>query len=126
MIWLPSFEQVCLLHQKVAEATGGSAAMRDSGLIESALFRAQGSFGGVEAYATLESKAAAVCCGLVQNHGFIDGNKRIGVTCMLLMLKHNGRRLCYTQQELIDLGLAIAQSRCSVESVTAWIVQHHA
>ncbi len=82
MIWLPSFEQVCLLHQKIVDATGGSAAIRDSGLIESALFRAQSAFGGVGAYPSLEAKAAAVGCGLVQNHGFVDGNKRIGVTCM--------------------------------------------
>lgn len=126
MIWLPSFEQVCLLHQKIVDATGGSAAIRDSGLIESALFRAQSAFGGVEAYPSLEAKAAAVGCGLVQNHGFVDGNKRIGVTCMLLILRHNGVALRYTQQELIDLGLDMAQSRCDAAAVTAWILRHRA
>lgn len=121
MIWLPSFEQVCLLHQKVIAATGGSGGIRDQGLIESALFRAQSSFGGVEVYASLESKAAAVCCGLIQNHGFVDGNKRIGITCMLLILLHNGKKVSYSQQELIDLGLAVAQSQMDVEDVEAWI-----
>lgn len=124
MIWLPNLEETCLLHQKIVKATGGSADLRDRGLVESALFRAQGAFGGVEAYPTLEAKAAALCCGLVQNHGFVDGNKRIGVTSMLLVLRRNGVTLHYTQQELTRLGLEAAKSRWDVPEVLAWIVQH--
>lgn len=126
MTWLPNFQEVCLLHEKIVKATGGSAALRDRSLVESALFRAQGAFGGVEAYPTLEAKAAALCCGLVQNHGFVDGNKRIGVTSMLLVLRRNGVILHYTQQELIELGLEVAKSRWDVPEVPAWIVRHAA
>lgn len=124
MIWLPTFEQVCLLHEKAIAATGGSPALRDPGLIESALFRARSAYGGVEAYPSLEAKAAAAGCGLIQNHGFIDGNKRTGVLCMLLILHHNGVQLRYTQRELIDLGLQIAQSQMDAEATALWIGQH--
>lgn len=72
----------------------------------------------------MEEKAAAVGCGLIQNHGFIDGNKRTGVLCMLLILHHNGVQLRYTQRELIDLGLQIAQSQMDAEATALWIGQH--
>ena len=93
-------------------------------MIQSALFRAESSYGGVEVYSSLDSKAAAVCCGLIQNHGFVDGNKRIGVACMLLILRHNGRRLEFSQQELVDLGLSVAQSIYNVDAVIEWIAKH--
>lgn len=98
--------------------------MRDPNLIESALFRAQSAYGGVEVYPSLEAKAAAICCGLIQNHGFIDGNKRVGVACMLLILGHNGERLVYSQEELAELGLSVARSQYGVSEVAAWIAKH--
>jgi len=124
MIWLPTIEHVLLLHQKMIERSGGSAGVRDLGLIESALARGQASFGEVEFYPAIEQKAAAIGCGLAQNHGFIDGNKRIGMATMLLILRRNGVKLAYTQEELITLGLAVAQGMASVEETTAWIQAH--
>ncbi len=86
MIWLPTFEQVLLLHQKLVDASIGACGARDPGLIESALARAQAAFAGVEAHEGVIRKAAAVGCELTQNHGFVDGNKRIGMAVMLLIL----------------------------------------
>ena len=124
MIWLPTLSQLILLHEKVIARSGGAAGMRDAGLIESALMRASASFGDYEAYTTVAEKAAAVCCGLIGNHGFVDGNKRIGVMAMLLILKKNGIALGYTQPELVRLGLDAAQGSVSVAEVAAWIESH--
>ncbi len=124
MIWLPSIEQVLLLHDKMVAASGGSPGVRDAGLIESALARAQAAYGGVEAHPGIIGKAAAVGCGLTQNHGFVDGNKRSGMATMLLILRRNGVRLAYTQEELIELGLMVAQGNANTQQVTEWIVQH--
>ncbi len=124
MMWLPTAAHVLLLHQKLLEASGGSAGVRDMGLIESALARAEASFGGVEAHPGVIRKAAAVGCGLAQNHGFVDGNKRIGMATMLLILRRNGVAISYTQDELIELGLSVAQDTADVEQVSAWIEQH--
>lgn len=124
MIWLPTIENVLLLHHKLIEATGGADGVRDLGLIESALSRALAAFGGVEAYSGLAEKAAAVGCGLTQNHGFVDGNKRIGMAAMLLILRRNGVQLSYSQDELVGLGLEVAQGCADVEQVAAWIRQH--
>lgn len=126
MIWLPTTENVLLLHEKLVEASGGSAGVRDLGLIESAINRANSAFGGVEAHRGIIAKAAAVGCGLTQNHGFIDGNKRIGVAVMLLILRRNGVTMAYTQAELVTLGLNMAQGIADVEDVQKWIETHKA
>lgn len=124
MIWLPTLSQLVRLHEKTVARSGGSTGIRDIGLIESALMRANASFGDYEAYPTITEKAAAVCCGLIGNHGFVDGNKRIGVMAMLLILKKNGIVLNYTQPELIRLGLDAAQGIVAVAEVTDWIESH--
>lgn len=124
MIWLPTIENILLLHQKMIACSGGSAGVRDIGLIASALARGQTAFGGVELYSAIEQKAAAIGCGLTKNHGFVDGNKRIGMAAMLLILRRNGVQLAYTQKELIELGLAVAQGMADVEEITAWIQNH--
>jgi len=126
MIWLPTLENVLLLHEKLVKASGGSAGVRDLGLIESAINRATMAFGGVEAHEGIIAKAAAVGCGLTQNHGFVDGNKRIGMAVMLLILRRNGVPLAYTQAELVALGLAVAQGVADVDTVQKWIEAHRA
>lgn len=123
-LWLPTVEDVLLLHRKLIGRTGGAEGVRDLGLIESALARAEASFDGVEAHPTLEDKASAIGCGLMQNHGFVDGNKRVGVTVMLLLLRRNGVTLHYTQEELVQLGLSIARGELDVPQTAAWILRH--
>ena len=75
--------------------------MRDRGLIESAMNRASATFDGQDLCSTVENKIAATTYGLVNNHGFIDGNKRIGVATMLLFVRLNGSQLQYSQDELV-------------------------
>lgn len=124
MIWLPTMEHVLLLHQKMTACSGGSSGVREAGLIESALARAQAGFGGVEIYSDAAGKAAAIACGLTKNHGLVDGNKRIGMAVLLLILRRNGIRLVYTQEELVALGLGVAQGTMDVAHVRAWIDKH--
>ena len=124
MSWPPTIDHILLLHQKMITCSGGSAGVRDRGLIESVLARGQASFGEVELYPAIEQKAAAIGCGLTQNHGFVDGNKRIGMAAMLLILRRNGMKLAYAQEELIELGLAVAQGTANVKETTEWIQAH--
>ena len=81
---LLTVEEIMLLHSNLIEQTGGSYGVRDTGLIESAIHRAAATFGGKELLKTPEAKIAATVFGLVNNHGFIDGNKRVGIAVMLL------------------------------------------
>lgn len=123
-MWLPTIEQVLIIHDRLIALTGGASGIRDIRLIESAIARANAAYGGVEAHPGLLAKAAAVCCGLTQNHGFVDGNKRIGITTMLMILRQNGVNLAYSQEELIQLGLSIAQDTMNVPEVAEWLRTH--
>ncbi len=73
-----SLDEVLELHEKVLQRSGGSSGVRDEGALESALAQPQMSFGGQELYPTLAEKAAALSFSLINNHPFVDGNKRIG------------------------------------------------
>jgi len=115
---------VLLLHRQLVEAFGGSHGVRDDGLLDSALAMPYMTFCGQDLYPSLEAKAAQLCFGLVKNHPFIDGNKRIGAHCMLVLLEANGMFLQYEQEELQDCILSLAKSELSAEELVAWIKSH--
>ncbi len=117
-------EQVLLLHSQLIEATGGCDGIRDDGLLDSALESPFQSFGGEELYPGIQAKAARLCYGLVKNHAMVDGNKRIGVHTMLVFLALNGHELEYTQNELSDLILDVADSKKNFEDILQWILRH--
>jgi len=112
------------IHEKLTAATGGSPGLRDMGLLESAVLGCYQSFGDVELYPTIIEKAARMAYALCKNHAFVDGNKRIAVTAMLVLLRLNDVTLTYTQQELISLGLGIADGSLDYAAVLAWINAH--
>lgn len=121
---LLTVDEVIMLHGKLLEATGGFPGLRDRGLLESAVLSVNAGFEDVERYPTAEEKAARLAYALISNHPFVDGNKRVGVLSMLMMLKLNGVTLRYTQQELIDLGLAAASGKMGYEEIRGWILHH--
>ena len=116
--------QVLLLHQQLVEETGGEQGVRDEGLLESALYAPFQEYGDAVAYPSLQQKAARLCYGLVKNHPFVDGNKRIGAHAMLVFLAVNGIELCYEQQELIDVILAVASGETDRQGLLQWILDH--
>jgi death-on-curing protein len=74
-----STEQTLLIHSYLIEVSGGTEGLRDEAALESALRAPFQTFGGEDLYPGKLRKAAALCFGLIQNHPFVDGNKRIGV-----------------------------------------------
>ena len=72
-----SLQEVISLHSLLISQSGGSSGLRDRGALESAVAQPEASFGGQDLYPDLASKAAAFCHSLIQNHPFIDGNKRV-------------------------------------------------
>ena len=119
-----SKERILLLHQLMAQETGGDTGVRDEGLLESAIETIYSTFDGVELYPTKEEKAAKLGFSLVSNHAFVDGNKRIGMYIMLSFLELNGIKIEATNEEIANLGLAIASGEASNEDVLNWIHQH--
>lgn len=117
-------EKVLLLHQIMAEATGGSVGVRDDGLLESAIESCFATFDGVELYPTKEEKAARLGYSLISNHAFVDGNKRIGVYIMLSFLELNGIKIKATNNDIVELGLSVADGSMKYEDLLEWIKKH--
>jgi death-on-curing protein len=117
-------EDVLIFHRKLIEQTGGSDGIRDLGLIESAINRAFMTFEGKDLYQEIEDKISAITYSLVNNHGFVDGNKRIGVAVMILLLRLNDIKINYSQKELIDLGLGIADGSLKENEIKQWIKKY--
>lgn len=117
-------DEIILLHHKLILATGGMPGLRDRGLLESAVFSMYAGFGDAEQYPSIEEKAARLAFSLVSNHAFADGNKRIGMLAMLTTLSLNGVSLSYTQTELIQLGLSVADGKVEYDGILEWIKVH--
>lgn len=121
---LLTVDEITQLQNKLIERTGGSHGIRDINLLESAVYSAMSAFESQEAYPTAPEKAARLMYALTNNHAFVDGNKRIGVFTMLMTLQLNNVKLKYTQEELITLGLSVANGNYNYEKVLAWINEH--
>ena len=119
-----SKEKIILLHQIMAQATGGSIGVRDEGLLESALEAAFSGFGGVEFYPTKEEKGARLGYNLISNHAFVDGNKRIGMYVMLTFLEVNGIHMDCTNEDVVHAGLSVADGSMDYEGLLAWVREH--
>ena len=119
-----SKEKVLLLHQLIAEETGGSIGLRDEGLLESALEVAFSTFGGVELYPTKEEKGARLGYNLISNHAFVDGNKRIGMYVMLTFLEVNGIHMDCTNEDVATVGLAVAAGEMGYDRLLEWVREH--
>ena len=119
-----SKEKILLLHQIMAQATGGSVGVRDEGLLESALETAFSGFGGVDFYPSKEEKGARLGYSLISNHAFVDWNKRIGMYIMLTFLEVNGIRLDCTNEDVVHAGLSVADGSMDYEGLLAWVREH--
>ena len=117
-------EQVLKMHSQLIRETGGTDGIRDQGILESALNSPFQSFAGDDIYPSLQHKAARLCFGIVKNHPFLDGNKRIGAHAMLVFLAVNGIDLDYTQKELTDTILALAAGDIGSDDLFQWVTQH--
>lgn len=117
-------EEVLRLHEKLLEKTGGLPGVRDMGMLESAVLNCMQTFNETELYPTVLEKSARTAFSICKNHPFNDGNKRTAILTMLVILKLNSINLTYSQKELIDLGLGIADGSVNYENIIDWIKQH--
>jgi death-on-curing protein len=118
-----SVEQVLALHTLQVARFGGSARVRDRGALESAVARPQSTFGGDDLYPDLAAKAAALLHSLVQNHPFVDGNKRTGAHALVVFLLANDVEPEFSAEELTEMTLAVARGELGAEAVAIWIRQ---
>ncbi|HHV82753.1 type II toxin-antitoxin system death-on-curing family toxin [Tepidanaerobacter syntrophicus] len=116
--------QIINMHRLLIQETGGSEGIKDEDLLDSALNAPFQTFDGEDLYKTIQAKAAKLGFFLINNHPFIDGNKRIGILAMLTFLEINGIEIKCTDDELINLGLGIADGSINSKDLLGWIIDH--
>lgn len=124
MIWrFLTVEDVVALHHALINETGGSHGLRDAGLLDSAIARAENKV-NYDPHATAPSIAASLSWGLIKNHAFIDGNKRIGLASMVVLLNANGFVLTSSPEEETAMVLRAAASEITEDEWTAWVARN--
>ena len=112
-------DDVIELHATQLEIYGGSAGLRDRGLLESAVAQPQTSFGGEFAHDGLFAMAAAYLFHIVSNHAFVDGNKRAGMLSAMVFLDVNGINIDHPSEALYELTMGVAEGRIDKSAVAA-------
>jgi death-on-curing protein len=117
VVLYPTIQETLELHEQLIKRFGGSAGARDLGLLESALLRPQTGY-----YETLSLQAAALLQSLIQNHSFIDGNKRVAFATTAIFLRMNGYQLKVEPDNgesfLID---EVIQKRIPLKDIATWL-----
>jgi death-on-curing protein len=108
-------------HLSVIERYGGQAGLRDAGLLHSAIAMPQASFGGEPLHIDLFEMAAAYLYHIVQNHPFIDGNKRTGAASALIFLDINGIEIRADEDGLVDMALRVASGQAGKNDIAQFL-----
>ena len=119
-----SKRQILMLHSMLVEQSGGMNGLRDEGLLDSAVNLPLQTFGGQELYPTILEKAARLGYGLIHNHPFVDGNKRIGTHAMLVFLDINNVVVSYEDEDLIATILRVASGDMDDLGLLEWLKGH--
>ena len=114
-------EEILILHDQIVERYGGTRGIRDENLLDSALNAPFQGYGEYAFYPSVVQKAVRLCYGLVMNHPFHDGNKRIGAMALLVTLDLNRLTLKTNSAELSEIILRLASGAIDAESLLRWI-----
>jgi death on curing protein len=104
------------LHALQIARYGGADGLRDRGLLESALAQPKATFAGELLHEDLFSMAAAYLFHIVQNHPFVDGNKRTGLIAALVFLDLNGISIAQGSPDLHDLTMGVARGELTKDA----------
>ena len=115
-------DQVLLMHGWIFDQYGGSRGVKDEGLLDSALQAPFQTYDGQELYPTVVGKIVRLGYGLITNHPFLDGNKRIGALAQLTLLELNGYRIEATDQELTDIIMGVAAGQKTEDDLNEWVI----
>lgn len=119
-----TLDEVIAIHCDQIERYGGTVGIREVALLESAVAAPQAGFGEQYLHRDCFEMAAAYLYHLVQNHSFIDGNKRVGAAAALTFLELNGIETKILNQALVDIVLSIAQGKMEKAAITAFLKKH--
>jgi len=119
-----ALNEVLELHRRIIAQSGGASGVLNLSALESALAQPQMTFGGNDLYPTLVEKVAALGFSLIQNHPFVDGNKRIGHAAMEVFSVLNGFEIVAPVDEQEQIILNTAAGKLPQSDLTAWLRDH--
>jgi death-on-curing protein len=123
MRWL-SLAEVLELHRRLIQQSGGACGLRDLRLLESALGQPFQTFGGQDLYPEFLDKVSCLGFCLIQNHPFVDGNKRIGHAAMEVVMVLNGFELLADVEASESVVLAVASGALARAGLACWLAAH--
>ena len=119
-----SLEKILKIHEIQIREFGGSAGVRDVGLLQSATSMPQAQFGGQYLHADVYEMAAAYLYHLALHHPFVDGNKRVATMAADIFLIMNGILLTAHEADLTNLSLEVAERKIEKPEITAFFRKH--
>ena len=117
----PSLSEALELHRRIIGQSGGALGVLNLSSLESALAQPRMTFGGKELYPSIVDKASALGYSLIQNHPFLDGNKRTGHAAMELFLVLNGFEIQSSVDEQERTILQVASGKIDRDTFTRWL-----
>ena len=117
--------EVLEIYSRVMEQSGGGVGIHDLGSLESAVAQPRMIFNGEELYPTLVEKASALGFSLIQNHPFVDGNKRAGHAAMESFLMFNGYEISASVTGQLEVILGVASGKIDRNTFTNWLREHN-
>ena len=112
------------IYNGVIKQSGGGVGIRDLGVLESVVAQPRMTFNGEELYPTIVEKASALGFSLIQNHPFVDGNKRAGHAAMETFLMFNGYEISANVDEQVEIILGVASGKVDRVDFTEWLKNH--
>ena len=118
-----TLDEVLGLHEEQIRLFGGSAGVRETNLLLSAMGTVEATFGEIFLHETIFEMAAAYLYGICRNHPFVDGNKRTAVAAALTFLDMNGVEVDADEDEFYDLVIGVAEGRVSKAAIAVFLEQ---
>lgn len=112
------------IHEEMIRHYGGGSGLRDEGMLDSALAQPKAAVGDTYLHANLFEMAAAYYFHLVQNHPFVDGNKRVGAACAIIFLAINNIEFSASEDQVVEMTLRVASSQAGKDQVADFLRQH--
>lgn len=119
-----TFAEIIEIHNYQIENFGGASGVRDMELLKSALSMSSATFGGTFLHPTIYEMAAAYLFHLVENHPFVDGNKRVGAMAALVFLDMNGIDFEAPDEEFTAMVLRVASGKMLKAEITLFLKEH--
>ncbi|MEG2458159.1 MAG: Fic family protein [Bacilli bacterium] len=119
-----TLEDIIYINNLTIQKHGGSPGIKNQSLVESSLNSGLATFDGEDLYPRLEDKISMISYSFIRNHGFNDGNKRVGCIVLLTLCRKNNIQVKPSQKDLINLGLGVASGTLGKNDIKLFILTH--